>query len=121
MSRKEHETLVSKARRRLAREFGGAFPFVNICPVGGCADNAKSWSAQVSYIVDLAGANATISSTAEHDDPQAATDAAFDGIHAALTRRRLMRVEELRAEAEALDQKAAAIRATADDLERFCR
>lgn len=121
MNRKEHETLISKASRRLAREFGGAFPFVYICPVGGCADNAKSWSAQVSYVVDLAGANATITSTAEHADPQAAMDAAFDGIPAALTRRRLMRVEELRAEATYLDQKATSIRATADELERSCR
>lgn len=84
------------------------------------ADNTTAWSAQVSYVVELSGANAMIASTAEHADPQAAIDAAFDGLPAALARRRLMRAEELRAEAEALDQKATAIRATADALERSC-
>ncbi len=119
MNRKEYDALIGKAKRRLSSEFGGEFQFVNICHAEW-ADNTTAWSAQVSYVVELSGANAMIASTAEHADPQAAIDAAFDGLPAALARRRLMRAEELRAEAEALDQKATAIRATADALERSC-
>ena len=117
MNRSDYNTLIGKARRRLAREFRGDFQFVKLSPIGGW-DDATSWSAQASYVTEIAGASATVSSTAEHADPQAAMDAAFAGLPAALNRRRRMRVDEIRSDALSLEQKAVDLRTVADALER---
>ncbi len=117
MNKNDYNSMVDNARRRLNRDHSCNFQFINLSPIGGW-DDATSWSAQASYITEIAGASATVTSTAEHADPQAAMDAALAGLPAALNRRRRMRVDEIRAEAHTLDQRAIDLRSVADALER---